>query len=164
MSPLPLSLRWQLVSGLCSEFPCQVLPCSVMKPACKSCRLYNGGRIANNQVAAMLVSASFAQCDFARQLLRFVTSSAIHLHSSLTISPDPEFSGPFLLPFTTAALQLLQRGAVWQVRLYSLADTSSRLAPAGLYHLHYSMLKNISYSLSSRHKQRRTGAKNHIAS
>jgi hypothetical protein len=56
-------------------------------------------------------------------LCDFVTSSAIHLHSSLKVTPDEYFS-PFLYPFTTAALQLLQRRAVWQPHLYGVADTS----------------------------------------
>jgi hypothetical protein len=38
--------------------------------------------MASNQVTAILFSASFAKCDFAQQLCDFVTSSAIHLHSS----------------------------------------------------------------------------------
>ena len=75
----------------------------------------------------MLISTSSAKCDFALQLMRFVTSSAIHLHSSLKVIPD-EFSSPFLYPFTTAALQLLQRRAVWQLHLYGVADTSQWLA------------------------------------
>jgi hypothetical protein len=71
----------------------------------------------------------------------FVTSSAIHLHSSLKVTPD-EFSPPFLYPFTTAALQLLQRRAVWQPRLYGVADTSQWVALPLPYHLYYSLLKN----------------------
>jgi hypothetical protein len=59
-----------------------------MKPNFKSCRLYAGGRIAGKQVAAMLVSTSLAQCDFARQLMRFDTSSTVHLRSSLKVAPD----------------------------------------------------------------------------
>src|SRR3990170_2460844 len=55
----------------CSRHPETDIPCSVLKPNFKSCRLYNGGHIASEQVSAMLVSASFAQCDFARQLMRF---------------------------------------------------------------------------------------------
>jgi len=62
-----------------------------MKPDFKSCRLYAGGRIAGNQVAAMLISASFAPCDFARQLMRFDTSSTVHLRSSLKVAPDGFF-------------------------------------------------------------------------
>src|SRR3990172_10067669 len=70
-----------------SLYPETDIPCSVLKPNFKSCRLYNGGRIASKQVSAILVSASLAQCDF-------VTSSAIHLHSSLKVLPDG-FSPPF---------------------------------------------------------------------
>jgi hypothetical protein len=44
--------------------------------------------MASNQVTAILFSASFAKCDFAQQLCDFVTSSAIHLHSSLKSIPD----------------------------------------------------------------------------
>jgi hypothetical protein len=44
--------------------------------------------MASNQVTAILFSASFAKCDFAQQLSDFVTSSAIHLHSSLKSIPD----------------------------------------------------------------------------
>lgn len=54
-----------------SRYPETDIPCSVLKPNFKSCRLYNGGRIASKQVSAMLVYASSAQCDFARQLMRF---------------------------------------------------------------------------------------------
>ena len=126
-----------------SRYPETDIPCSVIEPNFKSCRLYNGGRIAGKQVAAILVSASFAQCDFARQLSDFVTSSAIHLHSSLKVIPDGFFPPPFLYPFTTAALQLLQRRAVWQSRLYGVADTSQWLALPLLYHLYYSVLKNF---------------------
>ena len=54
-----------------SRCPKTDIPCSVIKPNFKSCRLYNGGRIASKQVSAMPVSTSFAQCDFARQLLWF---------------------------------------------------------------------------------------------
>mgnify|MGYP001608403312 CR=1 FL=1 len=75
----------------CSRYPETDIPCSVIEPIFKSCRLYNGGRIASKQVSAILVSASFAQCDFARQLSDFVTSSAIHLHSSLKVIPDGFF-------------------------------------------------------------------------
>ncbi len=86
------SLLWFSPTSVCPGFSPFFLQtdilCSVIKPDCKSCRLYNGGCIACNQVSAMLVSASFAQCDFTTQLCDFVTSSAIHLHSSLTISPD----------------------------------------------------------------------------
>ena len=64
------------------------IPSSVIEPRFKSCRLYNGGHMANNQVIAILFSASFAKCDFAQQLCVFVTSSAIHLHSSLKSIPD----------------------------------------------------------------------------
>jgi hypothetical protein len=74
-------------------------------------------------------------------LCDFVTSSAIHLHSSLKVTPDESFS-PFLYPFTTAALQLLQRRAVWQPHLYSVADTSQWLVLPLVYHLYYNMLKN----------------------
>ena len=109
------------------RYPETDIPCSVIKPNFKSCRLYNGGHIASKQVSAMLISTSSAKCDFALQLMRFVTSSAIHLHSSLKVIPD-EFSSPFLYPFTTAALQLLQRRAVWQLHLYGVADTSQWLA------------------------------------
>ncbi len=105
------------------RYPKTDIPCSVIKPNFKSCHLYNGGHIASKQVSAMLVSTSSAQCDFALQLSDFVTSSAIHLHSPLKVTPDESFS-PFLYPFTTAALQLLQRREVWQPHLYSVADTS----------------------------------------
>jgi hypothetical protein len=44
--------------------------------------------MASNQVTAILFSASFAKCGFAQQLCDFVTSSAIHLHSSLKSIPD----------------------------------------------------------------------------
>ena len=53
------------------RYPETDIPCSIIKPNFKSCRLYNGGHIASKQVSAMLVSASLAQCDFARQLMRF---------------------------------------------------------------------------------------------
>jgi hypothetical protein len=54
-----------------------------------------------------------------------------------------DFLPPFLYPFTTAALQLLQRRAVWQPHLYGVADTSQWVALPLLYHLYYSMLKNF---------------------
>jgi len=85
----------------------------------------------------MLISASSAQCDFALQLLRF---------RYFKVTPDESFS-PFLYPFTTAALQLLQRRAVWQPHLYGVADTSQWVA---------SLLRHVKElrSLTSRHKQR----------
>jgi hypothetical protein len=48
---------------------------------------------------------------------------------------------PFLQSFTTAALQRLQHGVVWQLPLQGVADASSRQEP-GLHHLYYSMSKN----------------------
>jgi hypothetical protein len=54
-----------------------------------------------------------------------------------------DFLPPFLYPFTTAALQLLQRRAVWQLHLYGVADTSQWVALPLLYHLSYSTLKNF---------------------
>ncbi len=54
-----------------SRYPETDIPCSIIKPNFKSCRLYNGGRIASKQVSAMLISTSLAQCDFALQLMRF---------------------------------------------------------------------------------------------
>jgi hypothetical protein len=64
------------------------IPSSVSEPGIRSCRLCDGGHMASNQVTAILVSTSAARCDFARQLCGFVTSSAIHLHSSPNPSPD----------------------------------------------------------------------------
>lgn len=76
----------------CSRTPETEIPCSTIKPNFKSCRLYNGGHIASTQVSAMLVSLHPSHntilpdysCDF-------VTSSAIHLHSSLKVIPDGLF-------------------------------------------------------------------------
>jgi len=118
------------------------IPCSVIKPSCSSCHLYNGGHIANKQVFAILFPTSIRKCGFAQQLVSFVTSSVIHLYSSPAKLPDG-FHPPFPCPFTTAVLQLLQRRAVWISCLYSISDTSNQLALLTLYHLYYSILKNV---------------------
>jgi hypothetical protein len=64
------------------------IPSSVSEPGIRSCRLYDGGHVTGNQVTVTLVSTSAARCDFAQQLCGFVTSSAIHLHSSPNPIPD----------------------------------------------------------------------------
>lgn len=130
--------------AFCSRYPETEIPCSTIEPNFKSCRLYNGGHIASKQVSAMLVSLHPSHnAILPDYLCDFVTSSAIHLHSSLKVIPDGFFFPPFLYPFTTSALQLLQRRAVWQPHLYGIADTSQWLALPLLYHLYCSMLKNF---------------------
>jgi len=129
--------------GFCSRHPKTDIPCSVLKPNFKSCRLCNGGHIASKQVSryaclCILRTMRFCPTTYAISLLlqQFI---CIHLLKSHLMV----FLPPFLYPFTTAALQLLQRRAVWQPHLYGVADTSQWIALPLLYHLYYSMLKNF---------------------
>jgi len=93
--------------------------------------------MASNQVTAILISASFARCDFAQQLRGFATSSAIHFHSSLKSIPDgcSAFSQNVhhsnLAVF--AALGGLATPPEQRYRYFDQLIT-------GLYHLNYNML------------------------
>ena len=131
------------------------IPSSVIEPRFKSCRLYNGGHMASNQVTAILFSASFATCDFAQQLCDFVTSSAIHLHSSLKSIPDgySAFSqSVHHSSFTAfAALGGLITPPEQRYRYFSL-----NLWPVSSHLQH---ILAIQLTKISRHKQRRRAAK-----
>ena len=131
------------------------IPSSVIEPRFKSCRLYNGGHMASNQVTAILFSASFAKCDFAQQLCDFVTSSAIHLHSSLKSIPDgcSAFSqSVHHSSFTAfAALGGLITPPEQRYRYFSL-----NLWPVSSHLQHILALQ---LTKISRHKQRRQAAK-----
>jgi len=61
-------VRLPPVRWYCQRIPQTEIPCSAVKPNLPSPHLYAGGRTASRQVPAVLVSASFAKCDFARQL------------------------------------------------------------------------------------------------
>ena len=128
------------------------IPCSAIKPACKSCRLYNGGHIASSSGV--------------RYVLHYILSIMCFCPTSLVISSLLQrfISIHLLLAYLTLTSLFSIRSPQ---QLYSLCSVEwfgnpactalpilrKRLALPFLYHLYCSILKNVSiFSLISRHK------------
>lgn len=64
------------------KFTLQDLPSSLLKPMSGSCRLHNGGHTASKQVTAVLITLPSQKVLLPTTYRGFVTSMAIHFHSS----------------------------------------------------------------------------------